>query len=435
MLDMVGERRTRVVLSASGDARGLPPHPPHRPVDVLGRAARAERSSATRASRRSSASTARRRRSSSSAPSSSRSPTRTRCIRRIVEAAEIDTVVDTRLVVDSIVTTPRLAHENNVIGTMNVLAACGGPDSPVRKVVFKSSAHYYGCEQDDPAFFTEAMTPPARRRAPRSSATSSRPSAPSREFAERNPDVTVTVLRFANGLGPDAADVAQPAVRPAGRARRSSASTRATSSSTRTTSSAASSTRSATTCPASTTCAADGVLVAERGRRPARQAARAGPAAVGDRRSPRRAAPRSGSASRPRCCGQLRFGRGLDNRKLKATGYRYRYTTRETVLKLREHQRLAADPRAARRPAPTATSARSRSSCAAARACRPTAPRLEARRRAARTPAPGAEAGARPRRSTISRRDEIIALLPSLDPAGLRALREHETAHAALAGR
>src|SRR5215211_297203 len=81
-------------------------------------------------------------------------------IRRIVDAAEVDTVVDTRLVVDSIVTTPRRAHENNVIGTLNVLTACDGPDSPVRKVVFKSSAHYYGCEQDDPAFFTEAMTRP-----------------------------------------------------------------------------------------------------------------------------------------------------------------------------------------------------------------------------------------------------------------------------------
>src|SRR3954447_20094555 len=53
-------------------------------------------------------------------------------IRRIVEAAEIDPVVDTRLVVDSAVTTARRAHENNVIGTMNVLAAC----SEVRKVVF-----------------------------------------------------------------------------------------------------------------------------------------------------------------------------------------------------------------------------------------------------------------------------------------------------------
>src|SRR3712207_8582896 len=37
----------------------------------------------------------------------------------------------------------------------------------------------------------------------------------------------------------------------------------------------------------------------------------------------------------------LRFGRGMDNRRIKATGYRFGYTTRETVLKLREHQRLA----------------------------------------------------------------------------------------------
>src|SRR5947208_7727680 len=71
-------------------------------------------------------------------------------LRRIVEAAEIDTVVDARLVVDSSTTTPRLAHENNVIGTMNILAACS--DSAVRCVVFKSSAHYYGTAEDDPAF-------------------------------------------------------------------------------------------------------------------------------------------------------------------------------------------------------------------------------------------------------------------------------------------
>src|ERR687888_1804174 len=55
-------------------------------------------------------------------------------IRRIVEAADIDTVVDTRLVVDSAVTSPRLAHENNVIGTMNILAAASGPQSKGRKL-------------------------------------------------------------------------------------------------------------------------------------------------------------------------------------------------------------------------------------------------------------------------------------------------------------
>ena len=97
-------------------------------------------------------------------------------IRRIVEAAEVDTVVDTRLVADSVVTTTRRAHENNVIGTLNVLAACGGADSPVRKVVFRSSAHVYGAEQDDPAFFTEEPAA-ATRRGRRSSATSSRPRA------------------------------------------------------------------------------------------------------------------------------------------------------------------------------------------------------------------------------------------------------------------
>ncbi len=123
-------------------------------------------------------------------------------LRRIVQAAEIDTVIDSRLVVDSLMASPREAHEINVIGTMNILAACGGPDSPVRKVVFKSSAHYYGCERDDPAFFTETMRRP---HPPNTRLESDIVEAENavRGFAERNKDVTVTVLRFANGLGPD----------------------------------------------------------------------------------------------------------------------------------------------------------------------------------------------------------------------------------------
>jgi UDP-glucose 4-epimerase len=122
-------------------------------------------------------------------------------LRRIVQAAEIDTVVDSRLVVDSLQFSSRVAHEINVIGTMNILAACGGPDSPVRKVVFKSSAHYYGCERDDPAFFTEKMQRP---HPPRTRLESDIVEAESavRGFAERNRDVTVSILRFANGLGP-----------------------------------------------------------------------------------------------------------------------------------------------------------------------------------------------------------------------------------------
>ena len=60
-------------------------------------------------------------------------------IQRIVRAAEIDTVIDTRLIVNTVGAPPRQAHENNVIGTMNILAACTGSDSPVRRFVFKSS--------------------------------------------------------------------------------------------------------------------------------------------------------------------------------------------------------------------------------------------------------------------------------------------------------
>jgi UDP-glucose 4-epimerase len=37
---------------------------------------------------------------------------------------------------------------------------------------------------------------------------------------------------------------------------------------------------------------------------------------------------------------QLRFGRGIDNRLFKASGFDYEYTSRETVLRLAQHQRL-----------------------------------------------------------------------------------------------
>jgi len=39
---------------------------------------------------------------------------------------------------------------------------------------------------------------------------------------------------------------------------------------------------------------------------------------------------------------QLRYGRGLDNRKLKAAGFALRYTTREAVAKFAEDLRVRA---------------------------------------------------------------------------------------------
>ena len=47
---------------------------------------------------------------------------------------------------------------------------------------------------------------------------------------------------------------------------------------------------------------------------------------------------------------QLRFGRGVDNRKLKAAGAPLRHTTRETVQAFAEHLRVAAIKRDAGEP-------------------------------------------------------------------------------------
>jgi UDP-glucose 4-epimerase len=119
---------------------------------------------------------------------------------RIVRAAEIDTVLHTHLIVDSTSASGRRLHEINVIGTMNLLAAAGAAGSPVRKVVLKSSALVYGSNYQDPYFFREEMarTRPARTAVERSLI---EVEGFLRDFADDNPHVTVTLLRFANVLG------------------------------------------------------------------------------------------------------------------------------------------------------------------------------------------------------------------------------------------
>ncbi|HEX8854301.1 MAG TPA: NAD-dependent epimerase/dehydratase family protein [Thermoleophilaceae bacterium] len=259
-------------------------------------------------------------------------------LRRIVEAAEIDTVIDTRLVPDSSVLKPSAAHENNVIGTMNILAACSGPNSTVRKFVFKSSAHYYGTAQDDPAFFTEAMRRPHPPTTPIERDIVEAEAAVA-DFADKNEDVSVTVMRFANVLGPDVETshtklFSLPAV------------------------------------PMILgfdpryqfvheddvvaalkhgvefelrgifNVAADGVLALSEvagllGRPYAPILPPWGTGLAANVLS------RLGVRVPPEMLSQLRFGRGLDNRKLKATRFEYRCTTRETVAKFAEYLRLS----------------------------------------------------------------------------------------------
>ena len=280
-------------------------------------------------------------------------------LKRIVQAAEIDTVVDTRLVVDSLTASPRVAHEANAIGTLNILAACGGPSTPVRKVVFKSSAHYYGCERDDPAFFTEAMRRPHPPRTRLESdileAEKAVRGSPSATGTSRSP-CCASATRSDRGSAPRT-----PSCSRCRRSRPSSASTRGTSSSTRTTRRRA---RFAVErdLRASTTPPATGAR-ALRGRVAARPAARADPAALGHLAGRRARCGRSASASRTRSS-PAALRSGARQPQAQGRGLRVRlHQPRDRAQAAEASGSRRCSARGGRR---TATSARSRSSCAGA---------------------------------------------------------------------
>jgi UDP-glucose 4-epimerase len=268
-------------------------------------------------------------------------------LRRVVEAAEIDTVVDTRLVVDSATTSPSKAHENNVIGTMNILAACSAHGSPVRKVVFKSSTHFYGCEQDDPAFFDETMgglqgpRTPIERDIVEAEASLA-------EFAERKPEVSVSILRFANVLGPSVRTshvdlLSLPAVPlilgfdPRYQFVHEDDVVHALEHAV------------VHDLPGVFNVAGDGVLALTEvaGLLGKPYAPVLPPWGTGLAASVLR---RMGVRIPSEMLAQLRFGRGVDNRRFKAAGFRYQHTSRETVLRLGEHLRLHPVLRGAQEP-------------------------------------------------------------------------------------
>lgn len=119
---------------------------------------------------------------------------------RIVKATQVDTIVHTFLVVDSSQMSHRAMHEVNVIGTMNLFAAASAPSSTVRSVVVKSATLVYGCSPQDPTWFTEDMTPSNPPRSPVERSLNA-VEGYVRDFAEDNPHVSVSLLRFANVIG------------------------------------------------------------------------------------------------------------------------------------------------------------------------------------------------------------------------------------------
>ncbi len=121
---------------------------------------------------------------------------------RIVRATQVDTILHTFLVVDSTRMSGRALHEVNVIGTMNLLAAAGAPDSPVRHLAVKSSTLVYGASHRDPNWFREDMSrsTSAKTRVERSLL---EVESYLGDFTVDSPKVTVSILRFANVLGTD----------------------------------------------------------------------------------------------------------------------------------------------------------------------------------------------------------------------------------------
>jgi UDP-glucose 4-epimerase len=122
-------------------------------------------------------------------------------ISRVIDSAEVDTVVHMNVIATPTFVGGRTPQkEINVIGTMQLLAACQKARS-VKRLVVKSSAAVYGSTPRDPALFTEDM---GARHTPSGGfgKDSIEVEGYVRGFARRRPDAEILMLRFANVIGP-----------------------------------------------------------------------------------------------------------------------------------------------------------------------------------------------------------------------------------------
>ena len=95
----------------------------------------------------------------------------------------------------------RILHDVNVIGTLQLLAACERTET-LERVVVRGSAAIYGCEGPAPGFFTEQMARklPLRTRFQRDI---SELEGYFENFARRNPRLVCCMLRYQPEIGPD----------------------------------------------------------------------------------------------------------------------------------------------------------------------------------------------------------------------------------------
>ncbi len=122
-------------------------------------------------------------------------------IAKVMDQARVRVVVHAALMASPRAVGSRVAmQEMNVIGTMQLLAACQKSDA-IERVVLRSTTAVYGCGPGDPAVFTEDMHPHG---GPQTGYAKDAVEVEGyvRGFARRRPDVDVSVLRTANVIGP-----------------------------------------------------------------------------------------------------------------------------------------------------------------------------------------------------------------------------------------
>lgn len=129
-----------------------------------------------------------------------RADIRSPVIAKVIDNRRVNTVVHMAMVARPGTAGGRSSmKEINVIGTMQLLAACQRAES-VRSLVVQSSVSVYGASPRDPAQFTEEMSP---RVQPRTGFGKDSVEIESyvRGLGRRRPDVVVTTLRLANLMG------------------------------------------------------------------------------------------------------------------------------------------------------------------------------------------------------------------------------------------
>jgi UDP-glucose 4-epimerase len=119
---------------------------------------------------------------------------------KVLQTTEVDTLVHLNLLA-----APGRAggggrmREINIIGAMQLFAACQRAER-LRKVIIRSTAAVYGASPRDPAVFPEGMTARAELRGFGKDALEVE--AYARTLARRSPHLQLTALRFANFIGP-----------------------------------------------------------------------------------------------------------------------------------------------------------------------------------------------------------------------------------------